>query len=90
MEALPAVVEAVAGRAEVYLDGGVRRGTYVLKALGARAVFMGRPALWRRAVDGTGGVRRAMAMLREELELAMILAGVPDVEAVGPELILEG
>ncbi len=58
VEALPGVVEAVAGRAEVYLDGGVRRGTDVLKALalGARAVFVGRPALWGLAVGGAGGV----------------------------------
>jgi len=92
VEALPAVVEAVAGRAEVYLDGGVRRGTDVLKALalGAGGVFVGRPALWGLAVDGAGGVRRVMEMLREELELAMVLAGLPDLGAVGPELVLEG
>jgi 4-hydroxymandelate oxidase len=92
VEALPGVVEAVAGRAEVYLDGGVRRGTDVLKAiaLGSRAVFVGRPALWGLAVGGAGGVRRVMEMLREELELAMVLAGLPDLESVGPELILEG
>jgi 4-hydroxymandelate oxidase len=92
VEALPAVVDAVAGRAEVYLDGGVRRGTDVLKALalGARGVFVGRPALWGLAVDGAGGVRRVMEMLRGELELAMVLAGLPDLEAVGPELVLQG
>jgi isopentenyl diphosphate isomerase/L-lactate dehydrogenase-like FMN-dependent dehydrogenase len=91
-EALPAVVEAVAGRAEIYLDGGVRRGTDVLKALalGARADPRRRPALWGLAVDGAGGVRRVMEMLREELELAMVLAGLPDLEAVGPELVLQG
>ena len=92
VEALPAVVEAVGGRAEVYLDGGVRRGTDVLKALalGARAVFVGRPALWGLAVDGADGVRRVMEVLQEELELAMVLAGVPDLGAAGPGLILEG
>jgi isopentenyl diphosphate isomerase/L-lactate dehydrogenase-like FMN-dependent dehydrogenase len=92
VEALPAVVEAVAGRAEVYLDGGVRRGIDVLKALAlrARAVFVGRPALWGLVVDGAGGVRRVMEMLREGLELAMVLAGLPDLEYVGPELVLEG
>jgi len=92
VEALPAVVEAVAGDAEVYLDGGVRRGTDVLKALalGARAVFVGRPALWGLAVDGAGGVRRVVELLREELELAMVLAGIPDLESVEPGLILEG
>ena len=92
VEALPAVMEAVAGQTEVYLDGGVRRGTDVLKALalGARAVFVGRSALWGLAVDGAGGVRRVMEMLREELELAMVLAGLPDLESMGPELVLEG
>ena len=58
IEALPEVVEAVGGRCEVYLDGGVRRGTDVLKALalGARGVFVGRPVLWGLAVDGAAGV----------------------------------
>ncbi len=58
IEALPAVAETVGGRAEVYLDGGVRRGTDVLKALalGARAVFVGRPVLWGLAVNGAAGV----------------------------------
>ena len=92
VEALPAVAEAIAGRAEVYLDGGVRRGTDVPKALalGARAVFVGRPALWGLAVDGPEGVRRVIEILREELELAMILAGMPDLESIGPELLLDG
>ena len=92
VEALPDVVEAVAGRTEVYLDGGVRRGTDVLKALalGARGVFVGRPALWGLAVGGAGGVRRVVEMLREELELAMVLAGLPDLESIGPELVLQG
>ena len=58
--------------------------------MGARAVFVGRSALWGLAVDGAGGVRRVMEMLREELELAMVLAGLPDLESVGPELVLEG
>jgi 4-hydroxymandelate oxidase len=92
VEALLAVVDAIAGRAGVYLDGGVRRGTDVPKALalGARAVFVGRPALWGLAVDGPEGVRRVMEVLWEELELAMILAGMPDLESIGPELLLDG
>ncbi|QIN80580.1 alpha-hydroxy-acid oxidizing protein [Rubrobacter marinus] len=92
VEALPAVVEAVAGRAEVYMDGGIRRGTDVLKALalGARAVFVGRPVLWGLAADGAAGVGRVLEMLREELELAMILAGLPDLESVGPDLARKG
>ena len=92
IEALPGVVEAVAGSAEVYLDGGVRRGTDVLKALalGARAVFVGRPALWGLAVDGTAGTRRVLEMLREELERAMVLAGLPSLESVGADLLWKG
>ena len=92
IEALPAVVKAVGGRAEVYLDGGIRRGTDVLKALalGARAAFVGRPVLWGLAVDGAAGVRGVLELLREELELAMVLAGVSGVEAIGPDLLWEG
>jgi 4-hydroxymandelate oxidase len=92
IEALPAVVKAVGGRAEVYLDGGIRRGTDVLKALalGARAVFVGRPVLWGLAVDGAAGVRGVLGLLREELELAMVLAGVSGVEGIGPDLLWEG
>ena len=92
IEALPAVVKAVGGRAEVYFDGGIRRGTDVLKALalGARAVFVGRPVLWGLAVDGAAGVRGVLGLLREELELAMVLAGVSGVEGVGPDLLCEG
>src|SRR5712691_1435571 len=79
MEALPEVVEAVAGRCEVYVDGGVRRGTDVLKALalGARAVLLGRPILWGLAVNGEIGVHDVLQLLRAELELAMALAGCP-------------
>jgi len=86
IEALPGVVEAVGQRAEVYLDGGVRRGTDVLKALalGARAVFVGRPVLWGLAVDGTAGVRGVLELLREELLLAMVLAGHPACRASAP------
>jgi 4-hydroxymandelate oxidase len=89
LTALPAVLEAVAGRCEVYLDGGVRRGTDVLKALalGARAVFVGRPVLWGLAVDGERGVRAALRMYLEELELTMAACGCPDVAGLGPHLV---
>ena len=92
VEALPAVAEAVAGGAEIYLDGGIRRGTDVLKALalGARTVFVGRPVLWGLAVDGTAGAQRVLEILREELEQAMVLAGLPDLRSVGVELIPKG
>ena len=82
--ALPEVVDAVAGRAEVLLDGGIRRGTDVLKALalGARAVCIGRPYLWALAASGEDGVRDVLRLLREELSLAMALSGRPSVSAV--------
>ena len=79
IEALPEVVAAVAGQCEVYMDGGVRRGTDVLKALalGARAVFVGRPVLWGLTVADAEGAQHALELLRDELELAMALAGRP-------------
>jgi 4-hydroxymandelate oxidase len=87
--ALPEIVEAVNGRLPVLLDGGIRRGTDVLKALalGARAVLIGRPYLWALATDGEEGVSRVLALLRDELELAMALAGRPTVAAVDRSLV---
>jgi isopentenyl diphosphate isomerase/L-lactate dehydrogenase-like FMN-dependent dehydrogenase len=75
--ALPAVVEAVGGDAEVYLDGGVRRGTDVLKALalGARACLAGRPVLYGLATGGEAGARRAVELVRDELATSMALMG---------------
>jgi len=77
IDALPEVVEAVAGRIPVLLDGGVRRGTDVAVALaiGAQAVLVGRPALWGLAVDGEAGARLALEILGEELRLALGLLG---------------
>jgi isopentenyl diphosphate isomerase/L-lactate dehydrogenase-like FMN-dependent dehydrogenase len=79
IDALPEVVEAVAGRIPVLIDGGIRRGTDVAVALaiGAEAVLVGRPALWGLAVDGEAGARRAIEMLAEELRLALALLGAP-------------
>jgi 4-hydroxymandelate oxidase len=76
---LPSIADAVGGRIEILLDGGVRRGTDVLKALalGAKAVLVGRPVLWGLAVSGQSGVERVLSILRSELDLAMALAGVP-------------
>ncbi|MGH3024406.1 MAG: alpha-hydroxy acid oxidase [Gaiellaceae bacterium] len=86
LEVLPEVVEAVAGRAEVFLDGGVRRGTDAAKALalGARAVLVGRPALWGLACDGEAGARRVLELLRDEILLALVLLGCPTPADVGP------
>jgi isopentenyl diphosphate isomerase/L-lactate dehydrogenase-like FMN-dependent dehydrogenase len=77
LDALPETVEAVAGRAEILMDGGVRRGTDVVKALalGAKAVMVGRPVLWGLAVDGEPGVRRVLELLRDEMLLALVLLG---------------
>jgi isopentenyl diphosphate isomerase/L-lactate dehydrogenase-like FMN-dependent dehydrogenase len=77
IDALPRIRAAVGGRLELYLDGGVRRGTDVIKALalGANAVFVVRPYLWGLAVAGEAGVRHVVELLREELELAMSLVG---------------
>jgi isopentenyl diphosphate isomerase/L-lactate dehydrogenase-like FMN-dependent dehydrogenase len=89
LDALPEVVEAAAGRVEVLMDGGVRRGSDVLKALalGARAVLVGRPYLWGLAAGGETGVRRALEILRDELALALALAGCPSVASVGRSLV---
>ena len=89
MDALPEVVEAVAGRAEVLVDGGVRRGSDVLKALalGARAVLLGRPVLWGLAVDGEEGVRRVLSLLAAELDIAMAIAGCATVGDATPDLV---
>ena len=77
LDALPEVVEAVDGRAEVYLDGGVRRGSDVVTALalGARAVFAGRPVLYGLATDGEAGVRNVLEIYRAETENALALLG---------------
>jgi 4-hydroxymandelate oxidase len=77
LDALPEVVEAVAGRVEVYLDGGIRRGTDVAKALafGARAVLAGRAPIFGLAAAGEDGVRRVLELLRDELTLALGLLG---------------
>ncbi|MGH3052332.1 MAG: alpha-hydroxy acid oxidase, partial [Gaiellaceae bacterium] len=77
LDALPEAVEAVAGRAEVLMDGGVRRGTDVVKALalGAKAVMVGRPVLWGLAVGGEAGVCRVLELLRDEMLLALVLLG---------------
>jgi len=77
LEALPEIVEAVGDRAEVYLDGGVRRGSDVVMALalGARAVLVGRPALYGLAFGGAKGVQQVLEILRDEVENALALLG---------------
>jgi 4-hydroxymandelate oxidase len=88
LDALPAVV-AGAGGAEVYLDGGVRSGTDILiaLALGARAVVIGRPAMWGLAVGGGDGVARVLHALREELAEDAGMCGIADIADVPSDLI---
>jgi isopentenyl diphosphate isomerase/L-lactate dehydrogenase-like FMN-dependent dehydrogenase len=83
-DALAEVVDAVAGRAEVYVDGGIRRGSDVVKALalGARAVLVARPYLWGLAVAGEEGVRHVLELYREEVALALANVGSPAPGAV--------
>lgn len=87
IDALPEVVEAVDGRAEVFMDGGVRRGTDVVTALalGARAVLAGRPPLWGLAAGGQAGAQRVLELLRDEITLALALCGCPTPADVTPE-----
>ena len=90
VRALPEVAEAVAGRAEVLLDGGIRRGTDVIKAvaLGARAVLVGRPVVWGLAVGGENGARRVLELLRAEIDLAMALCGCPTIGDITRDLVV--
>ena len=89
IEVLPEVVAAVDGRLEVYLDGGIRRGTDVLKALalGARAVLIGRPLFWGLAVDGEAGLRAVLQMLWDELDIAMGMCGRPTIDSIDISLL---
>ena len=81
LRALPAVVEAVAGQVPVLIDGGLRRGSDVFKALalGAHAVLLGRPHLWGLAVAGEAGVSQVLSILHAELDRVMGLAGVRNI-----------
>ena len=81
IEVLPEIIAAVNGKCEVYLDGGITRGTDVLKALalGAKAVFIGRPVLWGLAHSGEEGVSHVLSLLNEELVLAMRLSGATEI-----------
>jgi isopentenyl diphosphate isomerase/L-lactate dehydrogenase-like FMN-dependent dehydrogenase len=85
-DALPAIAEAVGDRLDVLVDGGIRRGTDVLKALalGAKAVMVGRPVIWGLAVDGEDGVRTVLDLILAEFDIALALAGVPQASALGP------
>jgi 4-hydroxymandelate oxidase len=87
--ALPAVIEAVGGRIPVLVDGGIRRGTDIVKAMamGAAAVLVGRPVLWGLAVGGAEGVRSMLEMLRTELDEAMALCGCASLAQLPSDLV---
>jgi 4-hydroxymandelate oxidase len=89
IDVLEEVVDAVAGRGVVLVDGGIRRGTDVVKAiaLGADAVLIGRPILWGLALDGENGVRRVLEMIRAEFDLAMGLCGACSVDELTRDLV---
>jgi 4-hydroxymandelate oxidase len=83
------IASALSGKAEVYVDGGIRRGTDIFKALalGARAVMIGRPAIWGLAVHGADGVRDVVEHLRVELVRAMQLSGTAKLADITPDLL---
>jgi 4-hydroxymandelate oxidase len=87
--AIEEVAAALAGKAEVYVDGGIRRGTDILKALalGARAVLIGRPVIWGLAVHGADGVHAVLEHLRTELVRAMQLTGTASLKDATPDLL---
>ncbi|XP_062369162.1 2-Hydroxyacid oxidase 2 isoform X2 [Cinclus cinclus] len=89
IDALVEVVEAVRGRVEVYVDGGIRKGSDVLKALalGAKCVFIGRPALWGLAYRGEEGLQDVLRILQDEFRLSMALAGCASVSEIGQHLV---
>ena len=89
IDALPEVVERVAGRIPVLVDGGIRRGTDILKALalGANAVLIGRPYCFGLSVGGSDGVRRVDDILRQELEMAMMFTGCASIDAVDASVL---
>jgi 4-hydroxymandelate oxidase len=90
IDALSEVVAAVGDKADVLVDGGIRRGTDVLKALalGAKAVLLGRPVLWGLAVGGEVGVQHLIELLRDELDLAMALSGCAKLQDIDPSLVV--
>lgn len=89
IEALPRIADAVAGRVPLLVDGGIRRGTDVLKALalGARAVMIGRPCIHGLAVGGVAGVAHVLGLLRAELEVAMTLTGCASIADINRSVI---
>lgn len=92
IDALPEVVAAAGGQVDVFLDGGIRRGTDVVKALalGAKACLIGRPWLYGLAVDGEQGVLHVLELLRDEIDRTLALVGRPSLRDLDPSLIGTG
>ena len=91
LDALPDIVAAVAGRIPVHVDGGIRHGTDVFKALalGADFCWIGRPVLWGLAYKGQEGVELALRLLGDEFRLCMGLAGVKQVKGINTEYLVK-
>lgn len=89
IEALPRIAQIIDGRLPILLDGGIRRGTDIIKALalGANAVLVGRPILWGLAARGEEGVGEVLELLRKELDLGMALCGTPTISDIGLDLL---
>lgn len=90
IDALSQIVAAVGDKADILVDGGIRRGTDILKALalGAKAVLLGRPILWGLAVGGEAGVQHVIELLRDELDIAMALSGCAKLQDIDPSLVV--
>ena len=90
-DALPEIADAVGDRLDVLVDGGIRRGTDVVKALalGARAVLIGRPSLCGLTVDGAAGVQRVIEILLAELHNALTLVGAPRADALNRRFVTD-
>jgi 4-hydroxymandelate oxidase len=88
-EVLPGIVEKVAGRVPLLVDGGIRRGTDVMKALGmgTSGVLIGRPYVYALAVAGAKGMRKAIDILVTELKMSMAMSGRPNIASLGRDLI---
>jgi len=91
IEVLPEAVDAAKGKLEVLLDGGIRRGADVVKALamGAKAVFIGRPLFWGLALGGEHGVIRVLDILREEVEITMAKCGRPTIADIDASVVVK-
>lgn len=92
LDALPSIVRATGDRLTVMVDGGIRRGTHIVKALalGAKAVLVGRATLYGMCAGGEAGARRALEILQDELTRTMQLCGTPTIAGIGPATLFNG